>query len=451
MPVDYLKFVEDLTAGVKWFNGHYGRRLRGTVGLLGNGLAELSRQAFLQRLPGHPEQARDSLDACGYDRDLLFYQGETEAQWLDRVVNAWETYGYSSTPQSVKVAVEAWGAATFPTTWVAGNVELVEHNYLPTNKSSLVGWYDLQDPLAKVVTVGAPDTVTSLTNKKTGVAMTAAATTFPQHEATGYAGRACMRGDGVARSIIGTDPLVVNTFVGEDKPFTVVVACSVTNATPGQSYFCAANSGVSTNSLVSIGRISTGINRVSRVDDIGGTSSSTATPVSATGIQVVAAAVNSLTAALYINLSAPDPAAGSFSTPGQTTPNRFAFLCRPDNGPDSFSNDRIAGALIYNEDLPDYELREAILWSLGQYVLDSTNVDFTVYISTAACGWGAVPFTYGSGRTYGDGSIYGSNALAKDISMLKKTINKYKRGASKGRVVVYNTHPGDTVLSFMVQ
>jgi hypothetical protein len=452
MPISYLKFVEDLTAGIKWFNGYYGRRFRGTAGLLANGLAELSRQAFLQRLPGHPEQARDSLDAVGHDRDLLFYPGETEAQWLDRVVNAWDSYGYSSTPQSVKVAVEAWGAATFPT-WVAGNVELVEHNYYPPNDSSLRAWFDMQDATSYTVTGGT--TVTSITNKKSGVPWNDSAVTFPLYEAAGINGKPCMRGNEASeRGIYANENDVASIFQGDDSSFTAVALLYPATLTLDDGvWFSAADPTVdNARAYLAYNLLAAG-NKFSNVryDNTGAAESLTRSVNTVLTPQAVSATHIGTAANLTINNDSVADYSGTMNV-GVSTPTRIGLFYSPQLNRRKYWPGRIGELLFFYEGFTAAKTEEVRLWLLARWLgPDTTGIDFTVYISSASCGWTNTPFTYGSGRIYGDGSVYGSNAQGKDISMLKKTINKYKRGASRGRVVIYGTHPGDTLFSFKIQ
>lgn len=450
MPVSYLKFVEDLSAGVKWLNGYYGRRLRGTYGILSDALMETSRQAFIQRLPGHEEQARDSLDACGHDRDLLFYAGETEEAWLERVVGAWDSYGYAATPQSVKVAVEAWGSATFPTTWVAGNVKLAEHNWRPDYDPSLRVWHDMLDATSYTVLPGAPATVTSITNKKSGVFWNTPSAIYPEYEAAGISGKPCMRGnEALQRGIRSLDPGAVSTFVGEEIPWTTIALVHPADQTLDDGVLISAANSVLDNRSAQhlISRQDNDKFQTVRYDDTAAATGVVGPAVSLVP-QVLSVRVTGVENTLTINNGA---SVTSGVDLGMTTPNRVALFHKAENSLRAYWSGRLAEILVFAEGFTVAKAEEASLWLLAKWLGPSTTgVDFTVYISTASCGWTTAAFTYGSGRTYGDGSIYGSSALAKDVAMLKKTINKYKRGAARGRVVVYNTHPGDTVISFLV-
>lgn len=127
------KFVTwSITRGIAWARSYFGRRLVGTtVGLFADMIAEGADQAFYARLPGHPEQAPDSLARVGLDRDLLRFRGETDANWLQRVKDAWRDYTEGGTlPQMIRV-VNQWGMATFPFSWNPANLTLTE-SVVPT-------------------------------------------------------------------------------------------------------------------------------------------------------------------------------------------------------------------------------------------------------------------------------------------------------------------------------
>lgn len=89
-------------------------------------MGEGASQAFYARLPGHPQQAPDSLTQVGLDRDLHRFRGETDANWKTRVFEAWNDYEQGGTPQQVKKVVNQWGNAGFPATWVDADLSLVE-------------------------------------------------------------------------------------------------------------------------------------------------------------------------------------------------------------------------------------------------------------------------------------------------------------------------------------
>lgn len=123
----FRRTVWDLTAGLQYFRAYWGRRLvGGAIGLFGDILGEGSNQAFYARLPGHEQQAEDSLRQVGFDRGLNRFRGETIENWTARVRAAWDDYDQGGTPQQMLRVVNQWGFAGWPDTWDEGLVTLDE-------------------------------------------------------------------------------------------------------------------------------------------------------------------------------------------------------------------------------------------------------------------------------------------------------------------------------------
>lgn len=123
----FQRLVWVTATGLQMFRARWGRRLwGGAIGLIADALAEGTSQAFYARLPGHPQQAPDSLERSGKDRSLFRFRGETDAAWLSRVFNAWDDYEQGGTPQVVKKMVNLWGEAGWPATWDRDLVTLDE-------------------------------------------------------------------------------------------------------------------------------------------------------------------------------------------------------------------------------------------------------------------------------------------------------------------------------------
>jgi hypothetical protein len=123
----YIRFVAKLTAGIQFCREYLGERLSGTVALFnGDLLAEGARQAIIARMPGHPEQAEDSLNQSGSDAGLFRYRGESFASWSARVANPWPNYEQCSTDIQILRAINEWGNIVFPDTWSDADLVLVE-------------------------------------------------------------------------------------------------------------------------------------------------------------------------------------------------------------------------------------------------------------------------------------------------------------------------------------
>jgi hypothetical protein len=114
---NYRSMVTGLTRGLRYARARYGIRLFGTIGLYADLISEGARQAFIARLPGHPEQAEDALNQVGADRNLFRYSRETRAQYAIRVANAWQSYAEAGSPIGLLREVTYWALITFPTSW----------------------------------------------------------------------------------------------------------------------------------------------------------------------------------------------------------------------------------------------------------------------------------------------------------------------------------------------
>lgn len=123
----FRKFVWQTVAGLQHLRAYWGRRFTGgAIALFADLVAEGARSATIARFPGHPEQAEDSLRQVGIDRDLYRFRGETNANWLTRILAAWDDYPQGGTPQQVLRVVNQWGEAGWPLTWDSNLVTLDE-------------------------------------------------------------------------------------------------------------------------------------------------------------------------------------------------------------------------------------------------------------------------------------------------------------------------------------
>ena len=104
---NYKAYAAGLVKGLRIFkNGYYGQRLIGTIGLVADMVAEGCRQAFIARLPGHPEQAEDSALQVGYDRQLTRFKYEPLLQYKARLQAAWSTYQQRGTNIGLKAELD---------------------------------------------------------------------------------------------------------------------------------------------------------------------------------------------------------------------------------------------------------------------------------------------------------------------------------------------------------
>ena len=126
----FRRQLQDLTMAFEYIRAYWGRRLYGfTLGLVPDLVAEAATQAFYSRLPGHPQQAEDSLTQVGLDRDLIRFRGESRAAYLARIKAAWDDYAQAGTDIQVLRVVNQWGYAGFPETWDPMLVNIQELNW----------------------------------------------------------------------------------------------------------------------------------------------------------------------------------------------------------------------------------------------------------------------------------------------------------------------------------
>ncbi len=123
----FRRFVWETVVNFAWARAFWGRRLvGGAMGLIGDAIGEATSQMFYARLPGHPQQAVDSLVQSGKDRKLERFRGESVSAFLTRVFDAWDDYEQAGTSIQVLKAINQWGAAGWPVTWDPGGVTLDE-------------------------------------------------------------------------------------------------------------------------------------------------------------------------------------------------------------------------------------------------------------------------------------------------------------------------------------
>jgi hypothetical protein len=98
----------------------------GAIGLMADMLSEGASQAFYARLPGHAEQADDSMEQSGKDRDLYRFRGETRSNYAARLRSAFDDYAQAGTAIQLKRVLNQWGAAGWPLTWDPSLLTVVE-------------------------------------------------------------------------------------------------------------------------------------------------------------------------------------------------------------------------------------------------------------------------------------------------------------------------------------
>ena len=126
-PNTFRRMVWVTVTGLALFRAKWGRRLvGGAIGLIGDALNEGATQAFYARLPGHPQQAPDSLTQSANDRGLFRFRGESIATFAARVAAAWDDYAQAGTSIQLLKVVNQWGVAGWPASWDESLITCVE-------------------------------------------------------------------------------------------------------------------------------------------------------------------------------------------------------------------------------------------------------------------------------------------------------------------------------------
>lgn len=118
-PNTFKSLIQKTVSGLSYWGGYWGQRLLGaTLALMADAMAFGAQMAFLQRLPGHPQQAPQSIDQSGKDRALIRFRGEGNTAYAARVGAAWDDYAQAGTWQQMIRVLNQWGNAGWPDTWV---------------------------------------------------------------------------------------------------------------------------------------------------------------------------------------------------------------------------------------------------------------------------------------------------------------------------------------------
>lgn len=151
----YRRFAWELLTGIVWARAFWGRRLMSTISMVGDTVFGTALQAFFARLPGHPQQAPDSLVQVGRDRVLIRFRGETDANWIARVQSAWDDYAQAGTDIQLKRVLNQWGNAGWPLTWSNSGWTLTETSGVGVFQITITIPYGLIIPAWTPITYGS--------------------------------------------------------------------------------------------------------------------------------------------------------------------------------------------------------------------------------------------------------------------------------------------------------
>jgi hypothetical protein len=206
---------------------------------------------------------------------------------------------------------------------------------------------DLRDTSTYVVTLGSPDTVTSLRNKATHALWTPIGTA-PKHESAGFNSQfPCISNPaGDSRDIASTESAVFDVFDGADTPHTVYLVCEPLVLDEASAYLGAANTAGMASALVGAYSTDEGHSLALKIDDAGLSATAISSRAVFPGPQVLAWSVPGTTANGYLDDGPADPANAPFNVANLTL-NRSALFCVPSNVLANFGHVKIARALAY--------------------------------------------------------------------------------------------------------
>jgi hypothetical protein len=223
----------------------------------------------------------------------------------------------------------------------------------PLSLASCVAYFDMLTVASYTVDTGpAPDEVTSITNRVSSVAMNTHAGDYPEYEAAGLNGRPCMRGNVAAtRGLISTEAAVVAPFIGEDRPWSMIVVWEPAGVEASSQYYWGV--GNSATSAYYGSRQSGGGSPEYR-DEI---RSDAAQEVSQGADQPVVVpqvlCLRNTGTAMSRHRNLDQTYAGAASNIGTVTVDRFGLFCLPNAGLGSHSACRVGAYLLFNECLSE--------------------------------------------------------------------------------------------------
>ncbi len=245
--------------------------------------------------------------------------------------------------------------------------------YDPLTDTDLKVYRDLLVTSSYTITAGAPSTVTSINNILTGVAGTEASGTAPEYEATGLNGHPCVKGNASTRKMLFTESVGPTLMSGDDARFSWLLVGGVVTQSAAHTYTCFASTTAAANQFVCLGENTTsgGRQRLTKVDDIAGSTNIASTATPATGAQIWMAVTggDGKSASLYRGSGAPataDPS-GTAMERAATTLQRQSWLCRSrGNTPTNteFSDNRIGAEMVWNVVISD--VKRARVWTWGR-------------------------------------------------------------------------------------
>jgi hypothetical protein len=239
----------------------------------------------------------------------------------------------------------------------------------PTKLPGCVAWYDMQETYTE-----STGTVTAIRNMVTGSDLMAEATNPPALSLTDINGLPCMVPDGSNDRLVSTEAALVSVFSGSAKAWSIIVVVRTTSEAPAgtMAYFCAANSAAATNGSAGGFRIPAtnvppGCIRLTRTDDNGINGSHNSVAKVPVGVHVFGFICLGAVGFTAIDLQPTPPNLLRPMGVGPVSPDRVGLFHRPDSAADSFLNEPMGAAIVFNHGLSLHAYRSLAAGLMGRW------------------------------------------------------------------------------------
>lgn len=231
-------------------------------------------------------------------------------------------------------------------------------------------------------------TVTSITNKASGVAWTEG-TNPPGYSAAGFNGLPCMTFAPLSlQKIMSTEAAVVAAMANNTAGTVFTVAKTNTPDDAAATWGCG-NSGFSSSRTKRYGLNTGGAGQwgIVTVDDAStGANLVSSSSTSDSNNNVLEFTYSTSIGTILVNGTAQPAATAAAYAPGTLTPNRCAIGCRPDSAPDQFWDGNIAEILVFDREITAYERALVRIYLLRKWGI-AEPTPLTIITSVSVTQW----------------------------------------------------------------
>lgn len=125
----FLTYARYTVRGLSYLLNGAGAKDVSFLGLFSDLVADASRAAFLNSLPGHPEQAEDALREQAAKLGFYRFKYESHADFATRIKEHPDRAPQAGSAVMVLRAAEEFGRNTWPTEWAADTTTLTEDGW----------------------------------------------------------------------------------------------------------------------------------------------------------------------------------------------------------------------------------------------------------------------------------------------------------------------------------